>query len=108
MNKLLNSAMMPAEGTYRLKRVSSKAFASILCSEPFESYIGYPDTAQTIEGMAGVKIPLSRQQTTIEDGDTLLICKLKYRLTNPADKGKFTPSIDDFEFFICNYSEESL
>jgi hypothetical protein len=105
MHKLLNSAMMPVEGFYQLQRVTSEKFAEWLRAEPFESYIGYPDTARLIEQIAGVKVPLSREQTTLADGDVLLICRLKYRVQIAADKGNFTPKREDFEFFVCHYRD---
>lgn len=107
MIKLLNSAMMPVEGVYKLQRISPEDFSSILRSEEYQSYIGYPDTARMIEEIAKVSVPLSREQTTVQDGDILLICRLKYRLQDPAAKGKFTPSVNDFEFFRCEYSSEN-
>ena len=104
MNKLMNSAMMPAEGTYQLWRVAREDFVNRLQSRPFESYIGYPETANFLESVSGMRISVSREQTTLVDGDTLLIVKLKYRLQNPAQKKDWKPSAEDYEFFVCGYS----
>jgi hypothetical protein len=102
MKKLLNSAMMPnLDCVYDCRSCGPYEFARYLQAGPFESYIGYPETARILEELSGVKIPISRAQTTVEPGDTLLIARLKYRLGNPADKGKTTHTLDDFEFAVC-------
>lgn len=103
MLKLMNSAMMPQEGNYSMRQISADEFAEILRTEPFESYIGYPDNLKIIKELSGVDVPLSREQTRLAPGDEMLVMRLKYRITNPADKGKFTPTVDDFEFFKCEY-----
>lgn len=103
MNKLLNSAMMPSLDFSYLQipgRVSPEEFAQTLQSEPFESYIGYPETARILEELSGLKIPISRAQTTIGLGDKLLFARLKYRMPDPGQKGKTEHTIDDFEFAI--------
>jgi len=105
MIKLMNSAMMPVCGIYTLRQMSRNAFVTYLRDNEFESYIGYPDTARLIEEISGVAIPVSRAQTTLEDGDVMLIAKLKYRVNNPHQKGRFTPSMDDFEFFHAMYND---
>jgi len=105
MNKLLNSAMMPVEGTYRLTRLTEEEFVKRLQAMPFQSFIGYRDTARFIEEISGLKIQISRDQTIVQDGDNLLICRLKYRLQNPSLKDKFQPSHEDFEFFLCHYED---
>ena len=48
-------------------------------------------------------VPVSRDETRVIDGCVLLICKLRYRLSNPSSKGHFTPSDADYEYFICRY-----
>lgn len=107
MLKLMNSAMMPNVGTYKLKSITKDAFIAVLQSTTeIESSIGYQATADFISKISGVNIPVNRNQTIVENGDTLLICKLKYRVQNPSDKGVFVPTDDDYEFFICYYSNE--
>jgi len=95
---------MPAPGTYDLRRISREDFVSCLKKYDFQSFIGYEDTAKFLERISGVKIPVSREPTTVESGDALLIVKLKYRLSNPGDKAKFTPLDSDYEFFECYYT----
>jgi hypothetical protein len=102
MNKLINSAMMPSLSlSYRCRPVTPQEFARLLQSEGFESFIGYPETARILEKLSGVKIPISRAQTTVEPGDRLLIIRLKYRMNDPAQKGQTTHTLEDFEFGVC-------
>lgn len=105
MNKLINSAMMPSlDHTYICRSCTAEEFAKILRSEPFESFIGYPETARILEEFAGVSIKLNRVQTIVKYGDTLLIMRLKYRLQDPAQKGNTIHKLEDFEFGICRVS----
>jgi len=105
MNKLLNSAMAPRlDLRYDFEPVTAQQFAHILRAEKFESFIGYPETARILEELAGVNIPVSRNQTTVEPGDKLLIARLKYRMASSSQKGQTKHSITDFEFAIGHIS----
>lgn len=101
MIRLLNSAMMPVEGTYRLRRVTAAEFAELLQGD-FVSYIGYPQTADFVARLIGRPCPVNRVQTTLDDGDVLAIVKLKYRPDAPT-KGAAVHE-GDFEFFVADYS----
>lgn len=104
---LLNSAVMPTEGVYTLKRISEVTFRTVLreaaATKNFQSYIGYPATAHLIEQLTGIEVEVSREQATLVPGDTLLIVKLRQRVANPTDKDMPQPSIGDFEFFRCDW-----
>jgi len=105
---LLNSAMMPDEGVYVLRRASRGEFAKLVADAyrrgDLRSYIGYPETAQHIERVSGVPIQVNRAPTRLADQATILICKLTYRVPDPADKGKLKPSDDDYEYFVATYT----
>ena len=105
---LLNSAMMPAEGIYLLRRISRDEFARLVADAhrrgDLRSYIGYPETAQHIERVSGVPIAVNRAPTQLADRTTILICKLAYRVQDPADKGKLKPSDDDYEYYAATYN----
>jgi len=107
---LLNSAMMPAEGIYILRRISRDKFGQLVANAyqrgDLRSYIGYPETAQHIERVSGVPIQVNRAPTQLADQATILICKLAYRVPDPADKGKLKPSDDDYEYFVATYTRE--
>ena len=104
--RLLNSAMMPAEGQYQLFRITEENFASLVKKAHKEnalvSYIGYPDTAQIIQEISGVKVEVSRAQTQLFDGDRLLIIRLDYRV-NPNQKGRYKPHKKDFSFWLAQF-----
>lgn len=107
MVHLLNSAVMPDEGVYTLKQITEATFTKELrnaaASDNFRSYIGYTETAQLIEQITGIEVEVSREQATLTSGDTMLIVKLRHRVTNPADKETLQLSADDFEFFQCDW-----
>ena len=104
---LLNSAVMPNEGVYTLKQISEATFQKLLqeaaATDNFKSYIGYPQTAQLIEQITGIAVEVSREQASLTPGDIILIVKLRHRVANPADKETLQLSIDDFEFFQCDW-----
>ena len=104
---LLNSAVMPDEGVYTLKQITETTFTKELrdaaASDNFRSYIGYPETAQLIEQITGIAIEVSREQATLTPGDTMLIVKLRQRMANLANKEGLQLSVEDFEFFQCDW-----
>lgn len=104
---LLNSAVMPTEGVYTLKRISEATFRTVLrgavVTKNFQSYIGYPETARLIEELTGIEVEVSREQAVLAPGDIILIVKLRQRVVNPADKDIPQLSIGDFEFFRCDW-----
>ena len=104
---LLNSAVMPDEGVYTLKQITESTFTQEIqeaaASDNFKSYIGYPETARLIEQITGITVEVSRAQATLTPGDIMLIVKLRQRVANPADKETLQLSIDDFEFYRCDW-----
>ena len=106
---LLNSAVMPREGIYVMKRITKEEFGKALKQAKekgvLKSYIGYPDNIELIKKWFGVEVELNRTQTDVKNGDIMLVMKLKYRLPNPKDKGRYTPKEEDFEFFTVQYRE---
>ena len=104
---LMNSAMMPDDGKYLIETIDTDTFKEAVidadAQDNLKSMIGYPETARIIEDLTGVKIEVSRQETRLETGDMMLICRLKYRMGDPAIKGKTKQSIDDFRFSRCHF-----
>ncbi len=104
---LLNAAVMPAEGHYTLKQISQDEFRTVLrdaaASDNFQSYIGYPETARLLEELTGVEIEVSRKQATLAVGDVMLIMKLRHRVADLSTKMALAPSINDFEFYRCDW-----
>jgi len=109
---LLNSAMMPDEGLYILQRVSREFFAELIADAhrrgELHSYIGYPETAQHIEKISGVPIPVNRASTQLPDQALIAVCKLKYRVADPGAKGKLQPGEDDYEYYVATYDRNHL
>lgn len=105
---LLNSAMMPQQGTYQCEQTSRETFAHLVRTAhdngSLKSYIGYQETAKLIEHLAGVPIQVSRVKTVLQRGDVMLVARLMYRLANPANKENHKPTAENFEFFKVTYS----
>lgn len=60
--------------------------------------------AELLSALCECPIELNRESTPVEDGDTLLIARLIYRVNNPAAKGQVRATLADYEFFWCEYS----
>jgi len=106
---LMNSAMMPAAGTYTQKIVEKEEFKREFlkyAKSGFESYIGYPETARILSEFLGQPVPVSRKETKLADGDIIFVARLVYRLQNPHEKAENRQKgIDDFIFSIVFYRE---
>lgn len=108
---LLNAAMMPAaDGTYTSIEVTAYEFAKLARHankrQKLVSYIGYKQTAEILSELCGFEIVESRKETKIEDGDILLIARIRYRLARrPSADAK--PKLDELEFRIVHFSEET-
>jgi len=108
---LLNAAMMPQAGNYKMSQLTPQQFAyharKANGEHTLKSYIGYPSTAKILSELTGFDIPVNRDQTRLQNGDVLLIAKLKYRVQNAALKktDAVDPTIDDFEFYFASFSE---
>mgnify|MGYP000682456561 CR=1 FL=1 len=106
---LLNSAMMPAPGNYQLVEMTredwAKAIQRAASEAQIQSYIGYPDTAKHVQDITGLPIEVNRAETVLGDSATMFIVKLKYRVSNPAEKGQFTPTDSDYAYYVARYTK---
>jgi phage-related protein len=104
--------MMPDEGLYILRRVSREFFSELVADAHWRgnlrSYIGYPETAQHVEKIAGVPIPVNRSATQLPDQALIAICKLKYRVADPGAKGRLQPDEEDYDYFVATYDRNHL
>jgi len=104
--RLMNSAMMPEVGTYHCTVIRVNEFRDLVQKahreDTLKSYIGYQETADMIEKITGVPIPVSREKTELYGGEIILVARLKYRV-NPTDKGREKPTLKDFEFYRIFY-----
>lgn len=111
---LLNSAIMPSEGYYKLEKISKDEFLRILTRAYFYNYllnyIGYAQNLDLIEKWTQhyanpIKLSPNRDQVVeLKDGDVLIIMKLRYRVQDPSVKG-MPVNEEDFEFYKAVYSK---
>ena len=110
---LMNSAMMPEDGIYTCERITRQEFINLV-KEYYQkgeirSYIGYSNTVDFIRRLTGITFAVNRNKTHLNDGDLVLVVKLKYRFKDPDAKikvrqGKIQIKDDDYEFFKVTYS----
>ena len=97
---LMNSAMMPSDGTYRRESITKREFKKLfeLNKNSYKCYIGYPNACQHASKLLGVELVLNRDETDFKAGDIALVIKLKYRV-NPDGKSKNVQyKEEDYEF----------
>ena len=100
---LMNSTMCPAEGTYVVEKITPEIAKQLVQkADKVESYIGYPQTAEYMSRVLGIAVPVNRGETVLHNGDTVIVCKLKYRVANPATKGEGVNE-EDFEWWKMTY-----
>ncbi|MBK7477749.1 MAG: DUF1874 domain-containing protein [Haliscomenobacter sp.] len=101
---LMNSAVMPRPGVYTCARISEGEFFDAIVdayhSLKLKNYIGYPQNQQYIKECTGITLLLSREETYLENGDQLLVMRLRYR-TDGLKGREIDPK--DFEFFLVTY-----
>ncbi len=109
MYLLLNAAMVPNAGTYHYRQIPVEQAAEWLRFHGHQarSYIGYPQTARHLEQLCpGLQVAISRERCRMAPGDQALVCRLAYRLENPATKGQAQP--EDWEYGILDCWADTL
>jgi len=98
---IINAAMVPNPGTFRYRQITRLEARDWLANWGTDatSYVGYPQTAQYLESLCpGLHVALNRAKCTMVAGDEALVCKLAYRVENPATKGQ--PQPEDWEYAV--------
>ena len=107
----MNSAMLPFPGAWFLEPITPEVARQIVQqADEIFSFIGYESTAKYMSETLGIDVPVNRGLITkdVFDENTIgIICKLKYRVQNPADKGKFTPAPEDFEWYLLTFESSN-
>lgn len=101
----MNSGMMPSPGIYSIQPITPEEYAdavkSAIDSGEWASSIGYPDNIRIIRELTGFEIPINREETELQPGDTMLIMRLRYRVQGYKN---FPVSLGDFDFFRATFS----
>lgn len=103
---LMNSAVITKSGTYVAREITpDEAREMVRKSQELGeiiSYVGYEQTAEYMSKTLGIDVPLNRGQVDLQKGDIMIVCKLKYRVANPATKGA-PVNEEDFEWMEVMY-----
>ena len=113
---LLNAAVMPHEGHYRLKAISPASFSEKVQDaakqQVLKHYIGYEKTLDVIQELTGLLLGKTNfDQTEMAEGDIFYVARLRRRVS-PASKrvatrGEAAPlKVEDFDFFEGKFSYE--
>jgi len=98
MKYLLNSAVITAPGVYEYTLVTPQEAAEWIKTQQWESRIGYPQTADHIAQLSGVRPVLSREASPMQAGDEALVVRLRYRVADPGQKGAVPIQEEDWEY----------
>lgn len=96
--KLVNFAIMPNEGQYKLREISKEEFVKIVQKNNVESYISFRSTAELLEKLTNKKIDVTKERCYFDESQDYLIVVLK----NPV-KFRKKLTADDFVFYYCEY-----
>ena len=110
MVHLLNSAVMPQAGSYRLYEITADEFRMLVheakTTGKLKHYIAYQSTLAFVQHLIGLDMGETNGDKTIfEDGDRFYVIRLKYRVA-PWEKKNDNPNVEDFEFFRGYYAAD--
>jgi hypothetical protein len=101
MRYILNSAVLTSFGRFGYQPMTAAEARAWLASGPFDSRIGYQETADALTALTGVPIDLNRTLVQMAPGDEALVFRLVLppgtARIQPGDKGRLTP-----EFVLAN------
>lgn len=86
MRYVLNSAVLTDFGSYVYAPITLAEVRVWLSAGPWQSRVGYGNTARWLTQRGGVYIPTSRASTVMRPGDEALVCRLTYRAQDPGVK----------------------
>ena len=96
MRYILNSAVITAPGTYTYRLIGRNE-ARAWTQAPFESAIGYDQTAEALTELLGVPVAVNRIFVDMEAGDEALVFRLKLPhgspRIDPGDKGRLSNAL---------------
>lgn len=91
MRYILNSAVITRPGLYDYRLITLEHARAWLQAGPWESTIGYQETATALTALTGIPIPCNRKQVLMNAGDEALIFRLTCRMQDCALKGRISP-----------------
>lgn len=96
MKYILNSAVVTSPGGYRYRLVTPDE-AKRWAADGFTSTVGYEQTAEALEQLLGVPVPVDRRTITMQAGDEALVFRLAFPpgtpRINPGDKGALSKAV---------------
>jgi len=83
---VLNSAVLTSPGRYSYRLMGADEARDWAQRGDFVSAVGYPETAEVLSAVLGVKVPVQRVEVRMQPGDEALVFRLKTR-PEPGSKG---------------------
>ena len=98
----MNSAMMPVQGRYTSRKISSDKFLDIFNSaSEIVSSVAYPEIQEVVGKKLGIEIPIDREKglTVLDSFSSILVVKLQYRVPSERKGHRLGSKFEDYEFF---------
>ncbi len=98
----MNSAMMPVQGRYTSRKISSDEFLDIFNSaSEIVSSVAYPEIQDIVGKQLGIEIPIDREKglTVLDPFSSILVVKLQYRVPSERKGHRLGSKFEDYEFF---------
>lgn len=97
MRYILNSAVITTPGIYTYRLVGVDEAKKWIERGPFESTLGYLETAVCLSAITGIPIKVNRKMVRMQEGDEALVFRLTCRLDDPRLKGQV-----EVDFILAN------
>lgn len=88
MKYVLNSAVVTTPGNYNYRLISPDKAKEWLKNNEWESTVSYLQTADALNALTGIIIPVNKKNIRMRKGDEALVFRLRARLDRPEFKGK--------------------
>jgi len=98
----MNSAMMPVQGRYTSRKISSDEFLDIFNkASEIVSSVAYPEIQDIVGKKLGIEIPIDREKglTVLDPFSSILVVKLQYRVAAERKGHRLGSKFSDYEFF---------
>lgn len=109
MLHLINARGMFSDGDYTCKQISAlqakELFQKVFPTKKWKSYIGYPNTAKALSSLFEVSIPINRDETVFQNGDTAIAACLPYRIAvDQKSLNEAGKEIENYNFYYITFS----
>lgn len=94
------SMLSEEESIVKIKRISACAAEILLKEEHFISAVGHASTAEILQELLEIEVPVNRVAIVLQPGDKVIVFQLRTRLPEGKILSKEEISSLDWDFFL--------